>query len=87
MGRGRWGGGQRDGETTGRQQEGAREVQILEMYIMEWLVDIGYRVELQADRMPGPTEAMAFTDSYKHRKCLGGMRLQFFLTNFHFVYP
>ena len=29
-------------------------------------MDIGYRIELQADRMPGPTEAMAFTDSYKH---------------------
>ena len=29
-------------------------------------MDIGYRVELQADRMPGVTEAMAFTDSYKH---------------------
>ena len=25
-----------------------------------------YRIELQADRMPGVTEAMAFTDSYKH---------------------
>ena len=25
----------------------------------------GMRVELQADRMPGETEAMAFTDSYK----------------------
>ena len=30
-------------------------------------MDIGYRVYqwLQADRMPGATEAMAFTDSYK----------------------
>ena len=39
--------------------------------------------------MPGATEAMAFTDSYKHMECLGGMRLQSFLTNefFHFVYP
>ena len=26
----------------------------------------GYRFELQADRMPGLTEAMVFTDSYKH---------------------
>ena len=25
-------------------------------------MDIGYRVELLADRMPGATEAMAFTD-------------------------
>ena len=24
--------------------------------------------------MPGATEAMAFTDSYKHMECLGGMR-------------
>ena len=30
--------------------------------------------------MPGVTEAMAFTDSYKNMECLGGMRLQdFFL--------
>ena len=29
-------------------------------------MDIGYRIELQADRMPGTTEATAFTDSYKH---------------------
>ena len=29
-------------------------------------MDIGYRIELQADRMPGATEAIAFTDSYKH---------------------
>ena len=29
--------------------------------------------------MPGATdlEAIAFTDSYKHMECLGGMRLQF----------
>ena len=25
-----------------------------------------YRVELQADKIPGATEAMVFTDSYKH---------------------
>ena len=30
--------------------------------------------------MPGTTEAIAFTDSYKHMECLGGMRIQFFLT-------
>ena len=29
-------------------------------------MDICYRIELQADRMPGVTEAMAFTDCYKH---------------------
>ena len=28
--------------------------------------------------MPGMTEAIAFTDSYKHMECLGGMRLQSF---------
>ena len=43
---------------------------------------IGYRVELQAERMPGWTYATAFTDSYKHMECLGGMRLQFPLTLF-----
>ena len=30
--------------------------------------------------MSGATEAMAFTDSYKHMGCLGGMRIQSFLT-------
>ena len=35
--------------------------------------------------MPGETEAMAFTDSYNHMECLGGMRLQSFLINVHFV--
>ena len=25
--------------------------------------------------MPGMTEAIAFTDSYKHMECLGGMRV------------
>ena len=28
--------------------------------------------------MPGTTEAIAFTDSYKHMECLCGMRLQSF---------
>ena len=38
--------------------------------------------------MAGTTVAMAFTDnSYKHMECLGGMRLQSFLTNGHFVCP
>ena len=50
-------------------------------------MDIGYRIELQADRMPGATEAMAFTDSYKHMSCLGGMRLQSFLTLFTHATP
>ena len=49
----------------------------------------GYRVVYwqQTDRMPGATGAMAFTDCYKHMECLGGMRLQSFLTNGHFIYP
>ena len=52
-------------------------------------MDIGYRVNQwrQADRMPGMTEAIMFTDSYKHMECLDGMRLQSFLTNGYFVYP
>ena len=29
--------------------------------------------------MPGVTEAMTFTDSYKNMECLGGMRLHDFL--------
>ena len=33
------------------------------------------------------TEAIAFSDSYKHMECLCGMRLQSFLTNGCFVYP
>ena len=45
-------------------------------------MDIGYRVELQADSMPGATEVMVFTVSYKHMQCMGGMRLQSFLTLF-----
>ena len=51
-------------------------------------MDIGYRVNqwLLADRVPGMTEAIAFTDSYKHMECLGGMRLQSFLTNSYFGY-
>ena len=42
-------------------------------------MDRGYWVDywLQAYRMPGVTEAMAFTDSYKDMECLGRMRLQF----------
>ena len=32
--------------------------------------------------MPEATEAMAFTDSYKHMECLVGTRLQNFLTLF-----
>ena len=49
-------------------------------------MDIGYRVYqwLQADRMTGMTEAIVFTDSYKHMECLGGMRLQRFQTNGYF---
>ena len=50
-------------------------------------MDISYRVELQADRMPWATEAMAFTDHYKHMECLGGMRLQSFLTLFTRAMP
>ena len=42
-------------------------------------IHVGHRVELQADRVPRATEAMAFTDSYKHMECLGGMRLPSFL--------
>ena len=29
-------------------------------------MDIGYRVEVQADRMSGATVAMAFTESHKN---------------------
>ena len=49
---------------------------------------MAYRIDQwpQADRMPEATEAMAFTDCYKHMECLGGMRLQRFVTNGHFVY-
>ena len=36
--------------------------------------------------MPGAIGAKAFTDCYKHRECLGGIRLQTFLTNGHFIY-
>ena len=61
-----WGGGQQEGRDwrrgqRGRGEEGARGGGILQMDMMEC-----YRIELQADRMPGVTEAMAFTDSYKH---------------------
>ena len=50
---------------------------------------IGYRVNqwLQADRIPGMTEAIVFTDRYKHMEYLGGMRLQNFLTNGYFGCP
>ena len=42
----------------------------------------------EADRMPGATEAISFTDYYKHMECLYGMRLRSFLTNSHVVvYP
>ena len=58
-------GGNRKGETgggaKGRGRRRARGGGILQMDMMEC-----YRIELQADRMPGVTEAMAFTDSYKH---------------------
>ena len=37
--------------------------------------------------MPLTTEVIAFTDSYKHTECLGGIRLQSFLTDGYFVYP
>ena len=37
--------------------------------------------------MPGTTEAIAFPDSYKHMECLGGMRLQSFLTYGYFCLP
>ena len=37
--------------------------------------------------MPLTTEVIAFTDSYKHMECLGGIRLQSFLTDGYFVYP
>ena len=32
--------------------------------------------------MPGATEALVFIDCQKHMECLGGMRLQSFLTLF-----
>ena len=52
-------------------------------------MDIGYRVEKwqQTDRMPMATGAMAFTDCCKQMECLGGMLLQSFLTNGHFIDP
>ena len=37
--------------------------------------------------MPGATEAIAFPDSYKHMECLGGRRLQSFLTYGYFCLP
>ena len=71
--RGRWEGGNWKWEVgrwaKGMGEEGARGGGISQM-------DMEYLAE--ADRMPGATEAMAFTDSYKHMECLGGMRLQSF---------
>ena len=61
MGRGVTGRGRLEGGQRGGGEEGARGGGILQMDMMEC-----YRIELQADRMPGVTEAMAFTDSYKH---------------------
>ena len=61
MGRGATGRWRREGGQRGGGEEGARGGGILQMDMMEC-----YRIELQADRMPGVTEAMAFTDSYKH---------------------
>ena len=55
---------------------------ISQMDMMKCLGRPGYGVELQADRMPGATEPMVFTDSYKRMECLGGMRLQSVLTLF-----
>ena len=71
---GGWRGGNLKGEMERGQQEGGdgrgakgrgrrrgKRRGILQMDMMEC-----YRIELQADRMSGVTEAMAFTDSYKH---------------------
>ena len=60
MGR-RLGGGNGEGEKKGQEEEA----------FYRWIrfnvwVDIGYRIELQADSMPGATEVMVFTVSYKH---------------------
>ena len=63
----------------GRGEEVARGRGISQIDMMQYMSE--------ADRMPGVTEAMAFTDSYKHMECLRGMRLQSFLTNGNFVYP
>ena len=80
MGRGRWRGGNLKGEmgsgATGRgrqkggKEEGEKKGQEEEAFY-RWIrfnvwVDIGYRIELQADSMPGATEVLAFTVSYKH---------------------
>ena len=98
MGRGRqggrqWGGGDREGgsgegaKAMGRRR-GKRRLDFTDGYV-ECLDGHRVRVDqwLQADRMPWVTKAMEFTDSYKHMECLGGMTLQFFLVNGHFVYP
>ena len=80
-GREGWGGGGEGG--NGEVEKKAQEEGGLHRWILwnAW-VDIGFWVELQADTMPGATEAMAFTDSYKHMECLDGMRLHRFLTFF-----
>ena len=52
------------------------------MDMMTCLGGHSYKVQLQADRMPGAPEAKVFTDSYKHMEHLGGMRLLIFLILF-----
>ena len=97
LGRWQWGGGngemgrgqEEGGDLEGGKGKGEKKEQE-EGGFHRWIwwnawVDIGYTVELQADRMPGVT--MAFTDSYKHTECLCRIRLQSFQTNGHFVYP
>ena len=59
---------------------------VIEAVYIEAVVDIGYRVELQAGRMPRATERMVITD-YKHMKCLDGMGLQSFLILFTHATP
>ena len=61
MRRARWGGGQWEGG-SGEGRRGKR-TGISQMDMMEFLGE--------ADRMLGVTDAMAFTDSYKHMECLG----------------
>ena len=75
MGRGATGRGRLREGRRGGGEEGARGGGISQMDINAW-VGRGYRVELQAYRMPVVT--MAFTDSYKHMECLCGMKLQGF---------
>ena len=85
IGRGwHWGGGQRRGGQWGgedgkggkgkevgvgkRRRRGKRTGDFTDGYdgMPGWTWAIG----LQADRMPGTTEAIMFTDSYKHMECL-----------------